>query len=111
MEVFGKKGKISNRDYNGSESDGHKNMINEFLERNNSGEHMDLDLVEDTMTLLNALYQSHQTKTSVSGKFAQTSKRLISWKYQEHLINDKKNFDYWLKRQCGKRNNKHFKIL
>jgi len=39
------------------------------------GEHMDLDLVEDTMTLLNALYQSHQTKTSVSGKFAQTSKK------------------------------------
>ena len=75
MEVFGKKGKISNRDYNGPESDGHKNMINEFLERNNSGEHMDLDLVEDTMTLLNALYQSHQTKTAVSGKFAQTSKK------------------------------------
>ena len=75
MEVFGKKGKISNRDYNGPESDGHKNMINEFLERNDSGEHMDLDLVEDIMTLLNALYQSHRTKTAVSGKFVQTSKK------------------------------------
>ena len=75
MEVFGKKGKASNRDYNGPESDGHKNMINEFLERSDSGECMDLDLVEDTMTLLNALYQSHRAKTAVSGKFAQASNK------------------------------------
>ena len=75
MEVFGKKGKASNRDYNGPESDGHSNMINEFLERSDSGEYMDLDLVEDTMTLLNALYQSHRTKIAVSGKFAQASNK------------------------------------
>ena len=70
MEVFGKKGKLSNNDYSGLESDGHKNMINEFLEGCTTNEHMDLDIVRDTMTLLNALYQANQTKTVVSGKFS-----------------------------------------
>jgi predicted dehydrogenase len=69
MEVFGKNGMASNNDYSGPESDGHKNMINEFLKRCDSDENMDLDLVKDTMTLLNALYQANQNETAISGKF------------------------------------------
>ena len=70
MEVFGKRGKASNSDYEGLESDGHKNMIDDFLKQSGSCNFKDIDLVEDTMTLLNALYESHRTKTAVSGKFA-----------------------------------------
>ena len=69
MEVFGKNGRASNNDYSGPESDGHKNMINEFLEGCDNNQYMDLDLVRDTMTLLNALYQANRAKTVVSGRF------------------------------------------
>lgn len=69
MEVFCENGKVSNADYSGPESDGHKNMINEFLESNDLDQSTHIDLVEDTMTLINALYKSHQTKKAVTGKF------------------------------------------
>ena len=62
MEVFCENGKVSNVDYSGVESDGHKNMINKFLESNDLDQSMHIDLVEDTMTLINALYKSHLTK-------------------------------------------------
>ena len=69
-EVFGKKGKASNNDYEGPETDGHKNMIDEFLKQTSSSSLTGIDLVEDTMTLLNALYESSQKQTAVSGKFS-----------------------------------------
>ena len=69
FEVFGKKKKGSNSEYEGPGSDGYENMIVEFLDRSSSNQPMELDLVQDTMTLIYALYQSHQTKSPVSGKF------------------------------------------
>ena len=74
MEVFGKNGKVSNSDYEGPESDGHRNMIDEFLKQSGSCNSKDIDLVEDTMSLLNALYQAHKTETTVFGEFAKASK-------------------------------------
>ena len=70
LDVFGENGGVSNRDYKGTQSDGYENMIGEFLEKSGSGEPMDLDLVEDTLTLLNALYRSHRIQAVVSGNFA-----------------------------------------
>ena len=76
MEVFGKSGKASNSDYDGPESDGHKNMIDEFLKQSGSCNYKDIDLAEDTMSLLNALYQAHQTQAAVSGNFVQALKKV-----------------------------------
>ena len=70
FEVFGKKKKGSNSEYEGPGSDGYENMIVEFLNQSSSSQPMELDLVQDTMTLIHALYRSHQTKSPVSGKFA-----------------------------------------
>ena len=70
LDIFGEKGVVSNRDFKGTQSDGYESMIDEFLGRSGSGEPMDLNLVEDTLNLVNALYQSHRARSTVSGNFA-----------------------------------------
>lgn len=76
LEVFGLAGCVSNRDFEKDQtnmpqkvSDGYGAMITEFFQHIESNTKPDLNLVNDTMMLLDALYQSSQTRTAISGEF------------------------------------------
>ena len=70
LDVYGGKEALSSRDYQGERPDGHPPMIRDFLEHVEGGTSPDLDLVEDTMMLLYALYRSDRSDGPVAGSFA-----------------------------------------
>ena len=69
LEVFGKEAHISNQDYQGPKTNGFGHMIQDFFRHIEANSTPDLGLVEDTMMLLDALYRSNQTRSTLSGKF------------------------------------------
>lgn len=76
LELFGLAGRISNRDFvetkaNGlaKKSDGYDLMIAEFLQHIEANTKPDLDLVDDTMMLIDVLYRSSQSQTTINGEF------------------------------------------
>jgi predicted dehydrogenase len=75
LEVLGREGRLSNRDYqapaNLKKTSGFEPLIEEFFQHIEAGTRPDLDLVGDTMLVLDKLYQSSQTGATVSGKFWQ----------------------------------------
>jgi len=76
LELFGLAGRISNRDFEEAKvgspvtkSDGYDLMIAEFLQHIDTNTKPNLDLVDDTMMLVDALYRSSQTQTTIAGEF------------------------------------------
>jgi len=69
LQVRGTKGGISNLDYSGRKTDGYSSMIEDFLGHIEKGTKQDFALVQDTMLLLDALYESGRSGTTVAGKF------------------------------------------
>lgn len=74
LEVLGRGGRLSNRDYQASEgvskkTSGFEPLIEEFFQHIEAGTKPDLNLVEDTMLVLDKLYQSSRTGLSQSGNF------------------------------------------
>ena len=76
LELFGLAGRISNQDFaevkvndSAKKSDGYDLMIVEFLQHVEANTKPDLDLVDDTMMLIDALYRSSQSQTTVAGQF------------------------------------------
>jgi predicted dehydrogenase len=70
LQVQGTKGGISNLAYTGTKADGYAFMIEDFLDHIEKGTKQDLLLVRDTMLLLDALYESSRSGTTVVRKFA-----------------------------------------
>ena len=69
LDIFCKKGQVSNCEFKGDQSDGYGIMIGEFLERCASGKIMKLDLLEDTAAVVDALYRSDREQATVTDKF------------------------------------------
>lgn len=72
LRVFGKKGSISNKDFQGEKSDGYANMIQDFFNHVEAKTMPDLGSVGDTMMLLDALYKSSQSQSLITGMFSST---------------------------------------
>ena len=69
LNVFGRKGTISNRDFQDEKSDGYAYMIQDFFRHVENRAVPDLGLVYDTMALLDALYESDNSQSLVTGRF------------------------------------------
>jgi predicted dehydrogenase len=74
LEVLGPGGRFSNRDYQAVEANikktsGFEPLLEEFFRHIEAGTRPDLYLVDDTMLVLDKLYQSSQTGASLNGNF------------------------------------------
>ena len=69
VELSGKDGHISNQDYKGDKPNGFGLMLQDFFHHVESGTTLNLGLVDETMVLLDALYWSDQSRSTVAGEF------------------------------------------
>ncbi len=69
LTVIGKQGVASNHDYHGVKSEGYPAMLEDCMQHFAENRAPDLSLVDDTMLVLEALYDSNRRKTCVTGKF------------------------------------------
>lgn len=67
--VYGSEGSLSNQEYQGSKTDGYGRMIDDLFCCMDSATRPNLGLVEDTMLLLDALYESAGSQSFVRGEF------------------------------------------
>ena len=58
IAVYGRDGVARNTDFEGAKSDGYGRVLSEFLGAVEGGPQPDLSLVDDTMNIVAALYQS-----------------------------------------------------
>lgn len=68
--AYGAAGRVSNRDYAESKSDGYGHVIDGFLACIEEGRRPDLALLDDAMRLLDALYRAAREGITVTGRFA-----------------------------------------
>ena len=72
LTVYGSKGGLCNREYQGNRTDGYSRMIDEFFCCMDSQTKPNLGLVWDTLMLLDALYESARSRSFVRGDFRVT---------------------------------------
>lgn len=70
LNVYGRAGSASNLDYRGPKTDGFESLLADFLRHVKSGTKADLKLVDDTMSLVDALYKSSESGAPVEGRFS-----------------------------------------
>lgn len=69
LQVFCSQGIVSNFDYQGEKTDGYALMIQDFFAHIDTNTRPDLNLVDNTMQMIEALYLSSLEKRCVSGEF------------------------------------------
>ena len=69
LRVCGSGRCLSNQEYRGGSSDGYSRMIDDFFNCIDSATRPNLELAEDTMLLVNALYESARSRSVVHGQF------------------------------------------
>lgn len=72
LKVAGREGCILNQDYQGHKTDGFGHMIKDFFHHIENQPNSNLELVDDTMMLIDALYQSDQSQSLITGMFRNT---------------------------------------
>ena len=69
IELSGKDKHVSNQDYKGDKPNGFGLMLQDFFRHVESETTPNLGLVGDTMMLLDALYRSDRSRSTVAGEF------------------------------------------
>lgn len=69
LNVIGSKGVASNRDYQGPKSEGYPAMLEDCFRHIEENRKPDLQRVDDTMLVLEAMYESNRKKTCITGVF------------------------------------------
>jgi len=70
LNVYGRTGTTSNKEYQGDKTEGYVHMLADFLNHVDRGTKPNLQLVEDTMLLIDALYHSTSIHAPVEAQFA-----------------------------------------
>ena len=70
LNVYGHAGSASNLDYRGAKTDGFDSLLADFFRHIESGTKVDLKLVDDTMSVVDALYNSSESGSPVEGRFS-----------------------------------------
>lgn len=69
LRVHGNRASLSSQAYEGSKTDGFGRMVDDFFSHVKAGTRQDLGLVEDTVLLLSALYESNRSQSTICGEF------------------------------------------
>ncbi len=69
LEVIGHEGVTSNLDYHGSKSDGYNSLLVDFFDIIEKKKNVDLQVVDDTMLIIESLYTSWKNHDIIKGKF------------------------------------------
>lgn len=69
LKIYGDNGELSNSDYNGSSSNPYNKLIYDFIDVIKENRAVDLNIYKDTITLVNASYESIKKCKIVSGFF------------------------------------------
>ena len=69
LRVYGDKACLSNQDYQGNKTEGFSRMVDDFFRHIEARVVPDLGLIEDTMLLLDALYEADRSQSIIRGEF------------------------------------------